>query len=88
MNSLRENILQEAATKNQEFQSTSKSLNSFLEKLPTNQINYSDDLSQIAAKQSSQEVRRTPDHTERGCFILSLRKNRASTPLLFSLDCQ
>ncbi|XP_070770595.1 envoplakin a [Enoplosus armatus] len=51
----RENILQEAATKNQEFQSTHKSLSSFLENLPTNQINYNDDPSQIAAKQSSQE---------------------------------
>ncbi|XP_058496226.1 envoplakin a [Solea solea] len=51
----RENILQEAATKNQEFQATSKSLNSFLNTLPTNQINYTDDLSQVTAKQSSQE---------------------------------
>ncbi|XP_044046418.1 envoplakin a [Siniperca chuatsi] len=51
----RENILQEAAIKNQEFQSTHKSLNSFLDNLPTTQINYNDDLSQIAAKQSSQE---------------------------------
>uniref|UniRef100_A0A3Q1GAL5 Envoplakin a n=1 Tax=Acanthochromis polyacanthus TaxID=80966 RepID=A0A3Q1GAL5_9TELE len=51
----RENILQEAAAKNQEFQSTSKSLNSFLNNLPTNQISPNDDVSQIAAKQSSQE---------------------------------
>ncbi|XP_076585532.1 envoplakin a [Chaetodon auriga] len=51
----RENILQEAATKNQEFQSTCKSLNSFLNSVPTNQINSNDDLSQVAAKQSSQE---------------------------------
>ncbi|XP_029293558.1 envoplakin a [Cottoperca gobio] len=51
----RENILQEASTKNQEFQSTSKSLNSFLDNLPQNQISVNDDLSQIAAKQSSQE---------------------------------
>ncbi|XP_029357733.1 envoplakin a [Echeneis naucrates] len=51
----RENILQEAGTKNQEFQSTYKSLNSFLNNLPTNQINYNDDLSQVTAKQSSQE---------------------------------
>ncbi|XP_023119453.1 envoplakin a [Amphiprion ocellaris] len=51
----RENILQEAAVKNQEFQSTSKSLNSFLNNLPTNQISPNDDVSQIAAKQSSQE---------------------------------
>ncbi|KAG8014466.1 Envoplakin [Nibea albiflora] len=51
----RENILQEAATRNQEFQSTQKSLNSFLDNLPTNVISPSDDLSQVSAKQSSQE---------------------------------
>ncbi|KAM7394027.1 hypothetical protein PAMP_020854 [Pampus punctatissimus] len=51
----RENILQETATKNQEFQSTSKSLNSFLNNLPTNQINSNDDLSQVTTKQNSQE---------------------------------
>uniref|UniRef100_A0A3B5B1W9 Envoplakin n=1 Tax=Stegastes partitus TaxID=144197 RepID=A0A3B5B1W9_9TELE len=51
----RENILQESAAKNQEFQSANKSLNSFLNNLPTNQINPNDDVSQIAAKQSSQE---------------------------------
>uniref|UniRef100_A0A3Q3F233 Envoplakin a n=1 Tax=Labrus bergylta TaxID=56723 RepID=A0A3Q3F233_9LABR len=51
----RENILQDAAGKNQEFQSTSKSLKSFLDNLPKDQINPNDDLSQIAAKQSSQE---------------------------------
>uniref|UniRef100_A0A8C9XJK5 Envoplakin a n=1 Tax=Sander lucioperca TaxID=283035 RepID=A0A8C9XJK5_SANLU len=46
----RENILQEAATKNQEFQSTSKSLKSFLDNLPQNQINFKDDLSQVCHK--------------------------------------
>ncbi|XP_060918795.1 envoplakin a [Labrus mixtus] len=51
----RENILQDAAGKNQEFQSTSKSLKSFLDNLPKDQINPNDDLSQIAAKQRSQE---------------------------------
>ncbi|XP_072239613.1 envoplakin a [Leuresthes tenuis] len=51
----RENILQDASTKNQEFQSTCKSLNSFLDNLPTNQINSNDDLSQVIAKQTSQE---------------------------------
>ncbi|KAM6939974.1 envoplakin a [Xenentodon cancila] len=51
----RENILQEASTKNQEFQSTCKSLNSFLDKLPTDQIQSSDDLSQVAEKRSSLE---------------------------------
>ncbi|XP_028260646.1 envoplakin a [Parambassis ranga] len=51
----REIVLQEAATKNQEFQSTCKSLNSFLDNLGTNQITSSNDLSQVNAKQSSQE---------------------------------
>ncbi|XP_062284093.1 envoplakin a [Scomber scombrus] len=51
----RENILQETATKNQEFQSSSKSLNTFLDNLPKKQINLNDDLSQVTDKQSSQE---------------------------------
>ncbi|XP_010768431.1 envoplakin a [Notothenia coriiceps] len=51
----RENLLQEASTKNQEFQSTSKSLKSFLDNLPQNKVDFKDDLSQVAAKQSSQE---------------------------------
>uniref|UniRef100_A0A3Q3KS23 SH3 domain-containing protein n=1 Tax=Monopterus albus TaxID=43700 RepID=A0A3Q3KS23_MONAL len=52
----RDNILHEASNKHQEFQSTCKSLNSFLDNLPTNQINYNDDMSQVTAKQSSQEM--------------------------------
>lgn len=51
----RENLLQEAGAKNQEFQTTCKSLNSFLDNIPANQISPYDDLSQISAKQSSQE---------------------------------
>uniref|UniRef100_A0AAX7V2A8 Desmoplakin SH3 domain-containing protein n=1 Tax=Astatotilapia calliptera TaxID=8154 RepID=A0AAX7V2A8_ASTCA len=51
----RESTLLETAGKNQEFQSTCKSLNSFLDNLPTNKISPNDDLSQIAAKKSSQE---------------------------------
>ncbi|KAM6941697.1 envoplakin-like [Lycodopsis pacificus] len=51
----RENILQEAGTKNQEFQSTSQSLKSFLDHLPQNTINYNDNLSQVTARESSQE---------------------------------
>ncbi|XP_031730491.1 envoplakin a [Anarrhichthys ocellatus] len=51
----RENILQEAGTKNQEFQSTSQSLKSFLDHLPQNTINCNDDLSQVTARESSQE---------------------------------
>lgn len=59
MDPFRESILQEANSKNQVYQSTHKSLQSFLEKIPTEQINSSDDLSQVSAKQSSQEVRTT-----------------------------
>ncbi|XP_034045227.1 envoplakin a [Thalassophryne amazonica] len=51
----RESILQESAFKNQEFQSTSRSLNSYLSNLPTNTVNASDDFSHVNAKQSSQE---------------------------------
>ncbi|XP_061889154.1 envoplakin a [Entelurus aequoreus] len=51
----RENILQEAGSKNQEFQSSAKSLNFFLNNLPKNKINYNDDLAQVSAMQSSQE---------------------------------
>ncbi|CAG10776.1 unnamed protein product, partial [Tetraodon nigroviridis] len=51
----RENILQEAGAKNQAYQSTYKSMQSFLDKLPAEQIHSSDDLAQVAAKQSSQE---------------------------------
>ncbi|TNM86147.1 hypothetical protein fugu_008418 [Takifugu bimaculatus] len=51
----RENLLQEANTKNQVYQSTCKSMQSFLDKIPSDQIQSSDDLSQIAAKQNSQE---------------------------------
>lgn len=54
----REKILQEANTKNQVYQSTSKSMQSFLNKLAAEQISSSDDLAQVAAKQNSQEVRR------------------------------
>lgn len=53
----RENILQEANTKNQVYQSTYRSMQSFLDKLPAEQISSSDDLAQVAAKQNSQEVR-------------------------------
>lgn len=53
----RENILQEASTKNQVYQSTYKSMQSFLDKLPAEQISSSDDLAQLAAKQNSHEVR-------------------------------
>ncbi|CAJ1053649.1 envoplakin a [Xyrichtys novacula] len=51
----RESILQEAASKNQEFQSTSRSLKSFLDGLPNSQMSPNDDLSQVSAMQSSQE---------------------------------
>ncbi|XP_057700527.1 envoplakin a [Corythoichthys intestinalis] len=51
----RENILQEAGAKNQEFQSSAKSLNMFLNNLPKNKFNYSDDANSLNAMQSSQE---------------------------------
>ncbi|KAJ8283836.1 hypothetical protein COCON_G00026860 [Conger conger] len=51
----RENVLQEAGNKNQALQSTSQSLNSFLNNLPDNKISPTDDLSQINTKQNSQK---------------------------------
>ncbi|CAL8328952.1 unnamed protein product [Lota lota] len=51
----RENLLQEASTKNQEFQATSKSLNSFLNNMPVNQLSPSDNQAQLNAKESSQK---------------------------------
>ncbi|XP_036392249.1 envoplakin a [Megalops cyprinoides] len=51
----RETLLQEAANKNQAFQSVTQSLNSFLNNLPDNKIKPSDDLSQVNAKQTSQK---------------------------------
>uniref|UniRef100_A0A8D3B614 Envoplakin a n=1 Tax=Scophthalmus maximus TaxID=52904 RepID=A0A8D3B614_SCOMX len=80
----RENILQEAATKNQEFQSTSKSLKSFLDNVPTNQINYNDDLSQVTAKQTSQEVRRSLSHTECSRWYLPAVMMNNTKMLLFT----
>uniref|UniRef100_A0A3B3UAJ3 Envoplakin a n=1 Tax=Poecilia latipinna TaxID=48699 RepID=A0A3B3UAJ3_9TELE len=51
----RENLLQEASSAYLEFQSLCKYLNSFLDSLPTNQININDGLSQVTAKQISQQ---------------------------------
>ncbi|XP_014844547.1 PREDICTED: envoplakin-like, partial [Poecilia mexicana] len=51
----RENLLQEALSAYQEFQSLCKYLSSFLDSLPTNQININDGLSQVTAKQISQQ---------------------------------
>ncbi|KAJ8363564.1 hypothetical protein SKAU_G00123950 [Synaphobranchus kaupii] len=66
----RENLLQEAASKNQAFQSTSQSLSSFLKNLPDNKINPSDSLSQVNTKQNSQkrvveDIRRKGDDMDR-----------------------
>ncbi|XP_038822635.1 envoplakin-like [Salvelinus namaycush] len=66
----REGLLQEAAGKNQEFQNTSKSLNSFLKNLPDNKISPSDDLSQVNSKQTSQkrvvdDIKRKGDDLDR-----------------------
>uniref|UniRef100_A0A3B5LZ03 Envoplakin a n=1 Tax=Xiphophorus couchianus TaxID=32473 RepID=A0A3B5LZ03_9TELE len=55
----RENLLQEASSAYQEFQNLCKYLNSFLDSLPTNQININDGLSQVTAKQISQQFRQT-----------------------------
>lgn len=52
----RESLLQGVGNKNQDFQNTSQSLSAFLDNLPNNKINPKDSLSQISAKQSSQEV--------------------------------
>ncbi|XP_007252199.3 envoplakin a [Astyanax mexicanus] len=66
----RESLLQEAANKNQDFQNASKSLSSFLDNLPNNKISPKDNLSQINAKQVSQErvvedIRRKGDDVDR-----------------------
>ncbi|XP_035602685.2 envoplakin-like [Oncorhynchus keta] len=66
----REGLLQEAAGKNQEFQDSSKSLNSFLKNLPDNKISPSDDLSQVNSKQTSQkrvvdDIKRKGDDLDR-----------------------
>lgn len=50
-------MLQEASTKNQVYQSTFRTMQSFLDKLPAEQIDGADDLAQVAAKQKAQEVR-------------------------------
>ncbi|CDQ73834.1 unnamed protein product [Oncorhynchus mykiss] len=67
---LREGLLQEAAGKNQEFQDSSKSLNSFLKNLHDNKISPSDDLSQVNSKQTSQkrvvdDIKRKGDDLDR-----------------------
>ena len=53
---IRENLLQEVSTKNQEFQATSKSLNSFLDNMPVDQLKPTDDQAQLNAKEASQKV--------------------------------
>lgn len=52
----REKLLQSAALKNQDFQNVSQSLDSFLNNLPNNSVSPSDNLAEISAKQTSQEV--------------------------------
>ncbi|XP_076871991.1 envoplakin a [Brachyhypopomus gauderio] len=66
----RENLMQAASTKNQDFQNASNSLSTFLDNLPKNKINPNEDLSQISVKQSSQErvvedIRRKGDDVDR-----------------------
>lgn len=51
----REGLLQEAAAKNQDFEKATQSLSAFLDNLPNNNISPEDNLSQVSAKQASQE---------------------------------
>ncbi|KAM9482667.1 envoplakin a [Clarias gariepinus] len=51
----RESLLQGASTKNNDFQSATESLGTFLDNLPNNKIRPSDDLATVNTKQISQE---------------------------------
>lgn len=51
----RERLLQNAANKNQEFESVSENVDYFLNSLPDNSVSPTDDLAQVKAKQASQE---------------------------------
>ncbi|KAL4648027.1 envoplakin [Arapaima gigas] len=66
----RERILQEAGKKNQAFENTTQSMDSFLNSLPDNKISPTDSLSQVNAKQNSQkrvveDIRRKGDEVDR-----------------------
>lgn len=52
--------------------------------MPTNQINYNDDLSQVTAKQTSQEVRRSLSHTECSRWYLPAVMMNNTKMLLFT----
>lgn len=54
--SIRTALIKEATNKNQDFQNALQSLDFFLMNLPNNSIKPTDDISQIRAKKSSQEV--------------------------------
>ncbi|XP_076121399.1 envoplakin [Alosa pseudoharengus] len=63
-------LLQDIANKNQDFQTTVKSLNAFLINMPNNKINPYDSLAQINAKQNSQkrvveDIKRKSDDVDR-----------------------
>ncbi|KAI5108835.1 envoplakin [Silurus meridionalis] len=51
----RESLLQGASTKNNDFQNSVQSLNTFLDNLPNNKVRPSDGLAEVNAKQISQE---------------------------------
>uniref|UniRef100_A0A3Q3WRL3 Uncharacterized protein n=1 Tax=Mola mola TaxID=94237 RepID=A0A3Q3WRL3_MOLML len=87
----REKILQEATAKNQEFQNTCKSINSFLENLPTDQINSHDDMSQVAYKQSSQErvmedLKRKGDDMDRMTYLSHDLQNLLNVRLIIAIE--
>lgn len=52
----RESLLQGASTKNNDFQNATQSLDTFLDNLQNNKVRPSDDIAQVKAKQTSQEV--------------------------------
>ncbi|MFT7797741.1 envoplakin-like [Arapaima gigas] len=66
----RDALMQEAARKNQAFESSTQALNSFLNNLPNNEIRPTDSLSQVNTKMNSQkrlveDVRRKKDDLNR-----------------------
>ncbi|XP_073707638.1 envoplakin a [Garra rufa] len=85
----RERLLQEVNTKHQDFQNVSQSLSSFLNNLPNNKINPTDDLSQINAKQNSQkrvtdDIQRKGDDMDR---VVDLSKDVQNVLKEYEMNC-
>ncbi|XP_016377128.1 envoplakin a [Sinocyclocheilus rhinocerous] len=85
----RERFLQEANTKQQDFQNVSQSLSSFLHNLPDNKINPTDDLSQVNAKQNSQkrvieDIQRKGDDMDR---VVDLSKDLQNVLKEYEMNC-